>query len=44
MEKRAERKDYIFDEDKVSPDQELDIMMYNNGVYPLFPPLSTECF
>ena len=28
---------YIFDEDKVSPDQELDIMMYNNGVYPFFP-------
>lgn len=28
---------YIFNEDKVSPDQELDIMMYNNGVYPFFP-------
>ena len=28
---------FVFDDEKVSPDQELDIMMYNNGVYPFYP-------
>lgn len=28
---------FIIDEDKVSPDQDLDIMMYNGGVYPFIP-------
>lgn len=28
---------FIIDEEKISPDQELDIMMYNNGVYPFVP-------
>lgn len=28
---------FIYDEEKVSPDLELDIMMYNNGIYPFFP-------
>ncbi len=36
--KRAERKDiFLMKIRLVSPDQELDIMMYNNGVYPFFP-------
>jgi hypothetical protein len=28
---------FMFEEEKVNPDQELDIMMYNNGVYPFIP-------
>ena len=28
---------FIYDDEKVNPDQELDIMMYNNGVYPFCP-------
>ncbi|MEI6754524.1 MAG: ASCH domain-containing protein [Paludibacter sp.] len=28
---------FVFNDEKFSPDQELDIMMYNNGVYPFIP-------
>lgn len=28
---------FVFHDEKVNPDQELDIMMYNDGVYPFIP-------
>ena len=28
---------FVFDDEKVSDDQELDIMMYNGGIYPFIP-------
>lgn len=34
--KEGSEEGFIIDEEKVSPDQDLDIMMYNDGIYPFF--------